>query len=191
MFIGYLFFTIAYHQMSHFWGAFMFSKVYGSSPHQSHFPFNKALKSVNYSSPWHDVLCHLLRNPHELKTRGWATSALSSATGSCQHFLTSPGGAQLGLRSCSAQGPLSSSSCYLSLWDTHFSNTFHINAQSRNIAMCPWTIISLLLLARAHASVWSQRPSDNECPTLKHRTEAFINLIGPWHLCLFCRGGMM
>ena len=69
----------------------------------SNLPFNKPLKSVNYSGGWRDVLCHLQRHPHKLETRG--TSALSSAVGSCQHILTSPGGVQLGLTSSGAPGP--------------------------------------------------------------------------------------
>ena len=78
----------------------------------SNLPFNKPLKSVNYSGGWRDVLCHLQRHPHKLETRG--TSALSSAVGSCQHILTSPGGVQLGLTSSGAPGPPGSYSCYLS-----------------------------------------------------------------------------
>lgn len=100
----------------------------------AHLPFNKLLKSVNYRETWCDVLCHLQRRLHKLEMRGRATSALSSASGSCQHILTSPGGGQLGLTSSGARGgpwllqlpPLSFSFCQT---HTKYINT-HIKTQT-------------------------------------------------------------
>lgn len=92
-----------------------------SKPHQAHLPFSKPWKVLITAKTWCDVLRHLPRHPHKLETRGRATSALSSAAGSCQHILTSPGGVQLGLTSSRARGglPDPTAAASLSLSNTH------------------------------------------------------------------------
>lgn len=109
------------------------TRTHVPTPTRPTYPSTNPWKGVDYSGTWRDVLCHLQTHPHELKMSGWATFALSSASGSCQHILTSPGGIQLGLTACRARGPPGFYSCYLSLSlsNTHkYKNThthLHIN----------------------------------------------------------------
>lgn len=110
---------------------------------------------------------HLQRHPHKLKMRGRATPALSSASGSCQHILTSPGGGQLGLTSSGAPGPLSSYSCYLSLHQTHThtKTNIHIWTQiscaHKSCHMGPQTMSVLY----SHQAQSQSHPSRNKSET--------------------------
>lgn len=143
-------------------------------PSDTYQPFNKPLKSVNYRETWCEVLCHLQRHPHKLEMRGRTTSALSSATGSCQHTLTSPGGVQLGLTSSSAPGAPGSYSCYLSLSlslsrsNTHkihkHLHALHIKTQKNKHPHVPqYTNILPVVLAKVRvcARILLHGPSDH------------------------------